>query len=283
MIVVKLADPAETGALLDARQYADARQMSDSSGAMLRPAPHRAGRRRDATRCWRRSASPSLDALIDEAIPAAHPAARAAGPAGRRQPEHEFLRDLRADRRPQPGLQVATSAWATTTPSRRASSCGTSSRTPAGTRRTRRTRPRSRRAGSSRSSTSRRWSRDLTGMEVANASLLDEATAAAEAMTLLHRVQARRIDRSVGPPQFFVADRCFPQTIDVLQGARRAARHRARRRRPSHTVEFGDRVFGALVQIAGRSGPRPRPARRSSSARQRGRRAGRRRPRTSSA
>src|SRR5205085_6658397 len=59
--------------------------------------------------------------------------------------------------------------------------------------------------------------RDLTGMEVANASLLDEATAAAEAMTMLHRVQARRIDQVVGPPQCFVADSCFPQTIDVLR------------------------------------------------------------------
>jgi glycine dehydrogenase len=53
--------------------------------------------------------------------------------------------------------------------------------------------------------------RDLTGMEVANASLLDEATAAAEAMTLLHRVHSKSTSK------FFVADSCFPQTIDVLR------------------------------------------------------------------
>src|SRR5688572_21770837 len=56
---------------------------------------------------------------------------------------------------------------------------------------------------------------DLTGMEVANASLLDEATAAAEAMTLLHRVGARRgTEASV----FLVSSRCFPQTIEVVTG-----------------------------------------------------------------
>src|SRR5438309_4223968 len=58
---------------------------------------------------------------------------------------------------------------------------------------------------------------DLTGMEIANASLLDEATAGAEAMTLLHRVQSKRIDAAAAPAQFFVASSCFPQTIDVLQ------------------------------------------------------------------
>ncbi|MGI9277695.1 MAG: aminomethyl-transferring glycine dehydrogenase [Endozoicomonas sp.] len=52
---------------------------------------------------------------------------------------------------------------------------------------------------------------DLTGMEIANASLLDEATAAAEAMTL-----CRRSNRSKNPV-FFVADDVHPQTIDVIK------------------------------------------------------------------
>src|SRR3954468_21693504 len=58
---------------------------------------------------------------------------------------------------------------------------------------------------------------DLTGMQIATASLLDEATAAAEAMTLLYRVQGRRIEAAGGTPQFLVADSCYPQTIDVLR------------------------------------------------------------------
>ncbi|MEP7310086.1 MAG: aminomethyl-transferring glycine dehydrogenase [Acidobacteriota bacterium] len=60
--------------------------------------------------------------------------------------------------------------------------------------------------------------RDLTGMEIANASLLDEATAAGEAMAMLQRVQAKRPGQAQGAPQCFVADSCFPQTIDVLRG-----------------------------------------------------------------
>src|SRR5262245_43356669 len=59
---------------------------------------------------------------------------------------------------------------------------------------------------------------DLTGMEVATASLLDEATAAAEAMTMLHRLQAKRIAGVVGAPQFVASNRCFPQTLAVLRG-----------------------------------------------------------------
>ncbi|MBI3468862.1 MAG: aminomethyl-transferring glycine dehydrogenase [Planctomycetes bacterium] len=53
---------------------------------------------------------------------------------------------------------------------------------------------------------------DLTGLEVANASLLDEATAAAEAMTMLFSIAEH--DRS---KSFFVSTTCHPQTIDVLR------------------------------------------------------------------
>src|SRR2546421_8352958 len=51
---------------------------------------------------------------------------------------------------------------------------------------------------------------DLTAMDVANASLLDEATAAAEAMTLCHSLKA-------GRNMFLVSDSCHPQTIDVIK------------------------------------------------------------------
>jgi glycine dehydrogenase len=53
---------------------------------------------------------------------------------------------------------------------------------------------------------------DLTGMEIANASLLDEATAAAEAMTLCYRLQGNG-QRNV----FFVSEKCHPQTIEVVK------------------------------------------------------------------
>ena len=52
---------------------------------------------------------------------------------------------------------------------------------------------------------------DLTGLDIANASLLDEGTAAAEAMMLCHRM--KDIDGGV----FFVSERCHPQTVDLVQ------------------------------------------------------------------
>jgi glycine dehydrogenase len=58
--------------------------------------------------------------------------------------------------------------------------------------------------------------RDLTGMDIATASLLDEGTAAAEAMAMFHRLTKK------APPgqesTFIVSDRVFPQTLDVLRG-----------------------------------------------------------------
>ena len=82
---------------------------------------------------------------------------------------------------------------------------------------------------------------DLTGLEIANASLLDEATAAAEAMMMLNRV------RSASGEVFFVDEGCHPQTIEVVKG----------RAEPIgvdivvgdfRDFAFDEDVFGALVQ-----------------------------------
>ena len=58
---------------------------------------------------------------------------------------------------------------------------------------------------------------DLTGMEIANASLLDEATSAAEAMIMMYNSRSRS-DISAGKKTFFISEDCFPQTIEVVQG-----------------------------------------------------------------
>lgn len=58
---------------------------------------------------------------------------------------------------------------------------------------------------------------DLTGMEIANASLLDEATAAAEAMIMFFNARSREAKKE-GKNQFFVSQFCYPQTIDVVIG-----------------------------------------------------------------
>ncbi|MEW6146015.1 MAG: aminomethyl-transferring glycine dehydrogenase [Thermodesulfobacteriota bacterium] len=87
---------------------------------------------------------------------------------------------------------------------------------------------------------------DLTGMDIANASLLDEGTAAAEAMTMLHRVADRKPGAN-GRDVFFVSEKCFPQTIDVLKtraeplGIELVVGDHAR-------FGFGEGVFGALLQ-----------------------------------
>jgi len=57
---------------------------------------------------------------------------------------------------------------------------------------------------------------ELTGMEIANASLLDEGTAAAEAMTLLYNSRSRK-QKKENVSKFFVSELCYPQTIEILK------------------------------------------------------------------
>jgi glycine dehydrogenase len=93
---------------------------------------------------------------------------------------------------------------------------------------------------------------DLTGMDVANASLLDEATAAAEAMTLLHRVRAKKPgngERGL----FLVSDRCLPQTIDVLK-TRAEPLDIDLHVGPMDAMTFDGRVFGVLLEYPDESG-----------------------------
>ena len=89
---------------------------------------------------------------------------------------------------------------------------------------------------------------DLTGLPLANASLLDEATAAAEAMAMFFR-EVKDANRNV----FFVSERCHPQTIDVLKT--RSAPFGIELSIGNHqTFKFYDNVFGALVQYPARDG-----------------------------
>src|SRR5947208_2205568 len=83
---------------------------------------------------------------------------------------------------------------------------------------------------------------DLTGLEIANASLLDEATAAAEAMMMCHRLKHEE-----GRNVFFVSQNCHPQNIEVVQTRARALGIDVVVDNHSSFV-FGPKVFGALVQ-----------------------------------
>src|SRR5690554_2000030 len=93
---------------------------------------------------------------------------------------------------------------------------------------------------------------ELTGMELANASLLDEASAAAEAMSLLYAVRTRDKKKSKAA-KFFVSEEILPQTLSVLQT----------RSTPigielvvgdHESFDFSEEYFGALLQYPGKSG-----------------------------
>ncbi len=93
---------------------------------------------------------------------------------------------------------------------------------------------------------------DLTGMPIANASLLDEGTAAAEAMIMLFNSRSRDAVKR-GANQFFVSKNLFPQSIDVI----------LTRAIPlgieiiigkQHEFEFNDMVFGCVIQYPNQRG-----------------------------
>ena len=93
---------------------------------------------------------------------------------------------------------------------------------------------------------------DLTAMEIANASLLDEATAAAEAMIMLYNARSRSKKKS-GANVFLVSKDCFPQTIDVLKT--RSKPIGVELRIADHKdFELADDVFGLLVQYPSKYG-----------------------------
>ena len=88
---------------------------------------------------------------------------------------------------------------------------------------------------------------DLTGMELASASLLDEATAAAEAMAM-----AKRVSKNKKSNQFFVDKNAFPQTIDVIKTRAEHYGFELIIDEASKAAEHD--VFGAFVQYTSRTG-----------------------------
>ena len=87
---------------------------------------------------------------------------------------------------------------------------------------------------------------DLTQLDIANASMLDEATAAAEAMTLCHAAVSDR-------KTFFVADDCHPETIEVVRT--RAKPLGIEVKTDNHTrFKFDKSIFGALLQYPATDG-----------------------------
>lgn len=93
---------------------------------------------------------------------------------------------------------------------------------------------------------------ELTGMEIANASLLDEGTAAAEAMALLFDVRTRDQKKN-NVKKFFVSEEILPQTLSVLQT--RSTPLNIELIVGNHeTFDFSTEFFGAILQYPGKYG-----------------------------
>src|SRR5438128_708713 len=93
---------------------------------------------------------------------------------------------------------------------------------------------------------------DLTALDIANASLLDEATAAAEAMALCRHAVAAVAGRG-STNRFFVADNCHPQTIAVVRTRAKPIGIEIVTGNFSN-FKFDDTIFGALVQYPATDG-----------------------------
>ncbi|WP_226068331.1 aminomethyl-transferring glycine dehydrogenase [Dickeya zeae] len=89
---------------------------------------------------------------------------------------------------------------------------------------------------------------DLTGLELASASLLDEATAAAEAMAM-----AKRVSKLKQANRFFVADDVHPQTLDVVRTRAQTFGFEIVTGNAADAVKYDD-VFGVLLQQTGTTG-----------------------------
>ncbi len=93
---------------------------------------------------------------------------------------------------------------------------------------------------------------ELTGMELANASLLDEGTAASEAMIMLLNTRSRA-QKKANAVQFFVSEEVLPQTIDILKT--RAIPLGIELIFGNHLeFEFTEKVYGAIVQYPSKNG-----------------------------
>jgi glycine dehydrogenase len=115
---------------------------------------------------------------------------------------------------------------------------------------------------------------DFTGLELANASLLDEATAAAEAMHLMYAIRSKELT-SADADVLLVSDDCFPQTIDVLRTrstplgikllvvdhrtfdwaaySKSTGEHSEHSEHSKH-ADYAGKIFGAIVQYPTQSG-----------------------------
>ena len=93
---------------------------------------------------------------------------------------------------------------------------------------------------------------DLTGMELANASLLDESTAAAEAMTMLFDVRSRQ-QKKAEVTKFFVDENVLPQTLSLLQTRSQPLGIELVIAHPDE-FDFSQDFYGAILQYPGKYG-----------------------------